>query len=252
MDTDSFSYTNNELPTTEEFDKELKELNSLYPELISWEKDGKDGIFDKIIVVKAKNYVLVREGKVKYKGSSLTDQKKEPRLLKLLEEQISVLLEESSVEDKKLNIVKNYDQCCKEVAYSFNVKDWVKKITVTKSVLEAKRANEQKPLTAIHEAISKKVIDGVQEGDKIYLYLALDGERPKIAKGEPVILKKSGLPSMIPNDVYRVPELWNNDQYVPYYLERIYDTCSILENVINNEFTKYHSVKNRALLEKLK
>jgi DNA polymerase elongation subunit (family B) len=51
VDTDSFSYTNDLLPTKEEFDAELKALNALYPKLISWEKDGKDGIFDKIIVV---------------------------------------------------------------------------------------------------------------------------------------------------------------------------------------------------------
>lgn len=251
VDTDSFSYTNNELPTKEEFDKELKDLNSLYPKLISWEKDGKDGIFDKIIVVKAKNYVLVRDGKIKYKGSSLTDQKKEPRLLKLLEELITVLLTDEPNKEQKL--ISTYDQCCREVAYKFNVRDWVTKKTVTKSILNPKRANEQKPLNAINEAVEKKIIDGCQEGDKIWLYLAIDGERVKMEKGEPVVLKKTGETKKILNDVYRFAELWNNDQHTKHYLTRIFDTATILENIVDvSKFTKYYSPKSTELLEKLK
>ena len=253
VDTDSFSYTDNTLPTTEAFDKELKDLNSLYPKLISWEKDGKDGIFDKIIVVAAKNYILVRDGKVKYKGSSLTDQKKEPRLLKLLESYISVLLNVDST-TKEQELLDLYNKCCSEVVNSFDVKDWVKKITVTKSILDPKRANEQKPLTAINEAIEKKVLSGVQAGDKVWLYTAIDGERQHLVKGEPFIYKKTGLPKMIPNDVNRVPELWNGkDQDTLYYLERVFDTTTILENIIDiNNFPEYHTAKGNKLMESLK
>lgn len=249
VDTDSFSYTNGEAPTKEAFKAEIAELNKLYPDLIKWEDDG---VYEKVIVVKAKNYVLVKDGKVKYKGSSLTDQKKEPRLLKLIEEYLDVLLNvETNKEEKILNIYKN---CCKEVLNNFNVKDWVKKITITKSVLNPARANEQKPLNAIDEAIRKGVLSGKQEGDKVWLYLAIDGERQKVVKGEWAFYKKDNSPIMIPNDVYRVPELWNGkDQHIMYYLERIYDTTSILENVIDmTNFIKYHSSKGQKLLETLK
>jgi len=254
VDTDSFSYTDNTLPTKEAFDKELKELNDLYPKLISWEKDGKDGLFDKIIVIKAKNYVMVRDGKVKTKGSSLTDQKKEPRLLQLLDDMITVLLNDNTHEEKEAELVKVYNDVCREVAFKFNVFDWVTKKTVTKSILNPKRANEQKPLDAINEAIKRKVINGIQEGDKVWLYVAIDGERPKMAKGETVVAKKTGEVKMIPNDVYRFPELWNGkDQDTKHYLQRIYDTSSILDNVVDTtKFTKYFSSKKVAELEKLK
>ena len=74
-----------------------------------------------------------------------------------------------------------------------------------------------------------------------------------MAKGQQVLYKKDNSPIMIPNDVYRFSELWNNDQHTKHYLERIHDTIMILENIIDiTKFVKYHSPKNIELLEKLK
>lgn len=247
-DTDSFSYTNGILPTKEEFDKELQDLNSLYPKLINWEKDGEDGIFDKIIVVKAKNYVLVRKGKVKYKGSSLTDQKKEPRLLRLLKELIAVLLYVPSFE-KDQELLALYAECCREVVFKFNITDWITKKTITDSVLNAKRLNERKVLDACNQAIAAKIIEGIQGGDKVYLYQALDGEIQAKAKGE-LVFSKKGEPKMIENAILKFPELYNGDHDKYHYIERVYNTLKILENVIDiTKFEKYHLKKNR---EKLK
>jgi DNA polymerase elongation subunit (family B) len=247
VDTDSFSYTNGILPTKAEFDKELKDLNSLYPSLISWEKDGEDGIFDKIIVVKAKNYVLVRKGKVKYKGSSLTDQKKEPRLLRLLEELISVLLYADKIEKEK-ELVGFYNECCKEVAFKFNVHDWKMKKTITDSVLNAKRLNEAKIFTACQDAIKNGIISGIQGGDKVYLYQAIAGEIQDSAKGE-LIFSKKGIPKMIDNCILKFVELYNQDHDKWHYVERVYNTLKILENVIDiSQFEKYHLKKNREKL----
>lgn len=270
VDTDSFSYTNNLLPTKQEFDQELANLNKLYPELIKWEKDGEDGIFDKIIVVGAKNYVLVRKGKIKLKGSSLTDQKKEPRLLQLLESFIDTLLKDILQEEKDALILQDYNKCCLEVVRDFKVKEWLKKVTVTKAVLNPERSNEQGPKDAIDEAIQKGVISGTQEGDKVWLYTALDGERQKTVKSEPQFSKK-GEPSMEANDVYRFPELYKNDQYTKYYLNRVYDTLCILENIVEinvqdgfkmvkgeqvpkmkQKIPGYHLKSNQKLLEDLK
>ena len=250
-DTDSFSYTNGLAPSKEEFKKEIESLNSIYPELIKWEDDG---VYERIVVVKAKNYVLVKNGKVKYKGSSLTDQKKEPRLLTLLEQLINVLLTEDNKEEAEAKILAVYNECCREVVAKFNVLDWVTKKTVTKSILNPKRANEQKPMDAINEAIKRGVITGTQEGDKIWLYLAIDGERPKVAKGEVVTAKKTGAVKMIENDVYRYPELWDGkDQHTKHYLERIFSTTVILENIIDiTKFPKYYSPKMSKEMEDLK
>lgn len=246
VDTDSFSYTNGVAPSVADFTKEIAELNSLYESLIKWENDG---VYEKIIVVKAKNYVLQKNGKVKYKGSSLTDQKKEPRLLTLLEEFLTTLLSDKNTEERHELLLQQYNNCCKEVVEAFDVNQWLTKKTVTDSILNAKRANEQKPLDAINEAIAKGVLTGVQEGDKVWLYSAIDGEVQDSDKNGPKIVKKTGLPKMIERCVLRVPQLYNNDEDTWHYVERVYKTLVILENVIDIEkFTKYHNTKNRKLL----
>ena len=54
-------------------------------------------ILDKVVVVKAKNYILKENGKdkIKLKGSSLTDSKKEPALLEMLQK----IIKESFIEE---------------------------------------------------------------------------------------------------------------------------------------------------------
>lgn len=91
VDTDSFSYTNGEIINDRDFNSEIEELNSLYPSLIRWEWDG---IYEKLIVIKAKNYVMKEQGcsNIIYKGSSLKDQKKEPILKAMLNEMLEVML----------------------------------------------------------------------------------------------------------------------------------------------------------------
>jgi hypothetical protein len=244
VDTDSFSYTNNSAPTQDDFNAEIGRLNSLYPELIKWENDG---VYEKFIVVKAKNYVMVKDGKVKYKGSSLTDQKKEPRLLKLLEELVNVLLNDNT--NKEAKLIETYNQACCEAAFTFDVKHWVTKKTVSEKVLEANRPNEQKILNACNMAIEHKVIDGVQAGDKVYLYQAIDGMIQAKSKGE-LVFSKKGEPKMIQNEILKFPELYKNDQDTEHYLGRIYATLVIIENIIDiDKFTNYSLKKNRELLK---
>ena len=76
VDTDSISYVkpDNSPISDEQFRFDLDEINSLYPEKIIWEDDGG---YDAFVVVKAKNYIMKNGDKVKFKGSGLTDQKKE-------------------------------------------------------------------------------------------------------------------------------------------------------------------------------
>jgi DNA polymerase elongation subunit (family B) len=93
LDTDSLSFCKQDgsAYTKEEYDTIYKEINEImYSE---WEADGE---FDKVLVLKAKNYVLKPKGsdKLKYKGSSITDSKKEPALQEMLNEMIKALLDE--------------------------------------------------------------------------------------------------------------------------------------------------------------
>lgn len=258
VDTDSFSYTNGILPTKSNFKEEITKLNTLYSSMIEWEDDG---VYENFIVVKAKNYILKKHKDwckdkeldefgnsiVKYKGSSLTDQKKEPRLLKFLKELINVLLTSNNEEE----LLEIFNTCTKDAYSTFNVKDWVMKKTVTDSVINAKRANEQKPLDAINQAVKAGVISGYQEGDKIYLYQAIDGLIQAKAKGE-LVFSKKGEPKMIENTILKFSELYNKDQDVMHYVERVYKTLEILKNVLDIEkFPKYHLKKNQELLKQL-
>jgi len=241
VDTDSFSYTNGKAPSKEDFKKEIIDLNKLYPELIKWEDDG---VYSNVIVVKAKNYVLIKDGKIKFKGSSLTDQKKEPALIELLEKSIRLILEDKSNELNSL-----YFSYCREALSPSVIKRWCTKKTITKAVLESERLNETKVLDACDIAIKNGVISGIQEGDKIWTYQALDGEIQKVEKGEPVFLK-NGTPKMIENCILKFPELYKNDHDKWHYVSRVYSTLSILKNIINiEEFEKYHLKSKRKLLE---
>lgn len=241
VDTDSFSYTDNTKPTKELFTEEINKLNSLYPELIKWENDG---VYDKVIIVKAKNYVLVKDSKVKYKGGSLTDQKKEPILLNLLEDIINCILDEHET-----HLVPLYFTACKNALNPVDIKQWCTKKTITKSILNAERSNEQKVYDACQDAIKNGIIQGIQEGDKVYLYQALDGEIQAKAKGE-LVFSKKGEPKMVENRILKFPELFKNDHDRWSYVERVYDTVSILSNVLDMTiFPKFHLKKNRSQLE---
>lgn len=231
VDTDSFSVTNGQAPTKEGFQTEIDALNSLYPDLIKWEDDD---VFQKALIVKAKNYVLKKHPnwcskddydkdgniKLKYKGSSLTDQKKEPVLINLLKEMIEALIQDS---DNRLEIYNNY------VKKIFNIEDmllWATKKTVTKSVLNPKRTNEQKVLDALSG-------ENIQEGDKVWLYTAIDPEDSK-------------------KTILKLAKNWDGDEATEHYLKRVWSTVKILETVLDiNEFPKYHLKKNKELLDNL-
>lgn len=243
VDTDSFSITNSTAGDKNLFSSELRELNALYPSLIRWEDDG---IYDKVIVIRAKNYVLVRNGKVKIKGSAITDQKKEPALTEMLEAMIQELL--NNKPEKLPDIYNTY------IKEALNIKDisrWATKKTVTKSVLDPKRLTEQKILNAINESIEVQIVEGIQEGDKVWVYNAIDGEIQEVKKGLKVYYR-DGTAKMIPNYILRDQRLWNADQDVMHYVERIYDTTLILQNIINmNDFTRYGLKSNRQKLKDL-
>lgn len=90
-DTDSISFTAHRELSEQDRKTLLDELNSLYDPLISF---ADDGYFKRVIILKAKNYILqTYDGKVKLKGNSLKDQKKEPALKEFLSKIIGILLE---------------------------------------------------------------------------------------------------------------------------------------------------------------
>jgi DNA polymerase elongation subunit (family B) len=238
-DTDSISYCNYSSFTKQEFENEIKEINSLFPELINFESDG---VFSKFIVVKAKNYIMLEEGKTKYKlkGSSITDQKKEPALREFLEKMIDCL-----VYDKQDQLVNVYNTYVKESQNIQDISRWATKKTITKAVFESDRSNETKILEALEG-------ESIQEGDKVYLFSTINGEKQKIEKGMPVFLK-DGTPKMIPNKILKLSKNWiPGEEDKEHYLNRVYSTLEIMQNVIDiNQFIDYGLKKNKHLLLEL-
>lgn len=243
VDTDSFSVTNGSVITKNMFAEQLKDLNSLYSNLIRWEDDG---IYEKVIVLRAKNYVLVKDGKIKYKGSAMTDQKKEPALAEMLENMVKAML--ANERSMLPTIYKSY------VAEAVNIKNinrWLTKKTVTKAVLYGGETASQNVMKAIQESIDRGVVEGVQEGDKVWLYDAIDGIRQDTKKGEPVFYK-DGSPKMIPNYILRDHRLWSGDEDKMHYVKRVFDTMKILENLVDKkDFLNYTLKSNQPLLKEL-
>ncbi len=252
VDTDSFSVTPNRKYSKSEFKQFLTELNSTFPELIKW---ADDGIYEKVIVIRAKNYVLVKSDeylkpnekkKPKYKGSAITDQKKEPALTEMLEKMVKALLAD---ENSALPLI--YNDYIKEATHISDISRWAAKKTVTKSVLSPKRLTEQKILDAMEETIQKGIEEGYQEGDKVWLYNAVEGMIQEVKKGEAVFYK-DGTPKMIPNRILRDVRLYKHDQDTMHYVDRVYSTTNILSSVIDmNQFPDYTLKSNLEALNNL-
>lgn len=219
----------------------LEELNSLFPKTIHWEHDG---VYDTVVILKTKNYVLKSNGKVKLKGSSLVDQKKEPALAEMLKVMLADIMD-----NKGNHLEQIYEKYVKEAIAINDISRWCVKKTVTKSVLagddEEARTNESKVLDAMNEG---QADGGYQEGDKIFLYNALAGSVQKVAKGERVTFK-DGSPKMIPNCILRLKELFDGDYDTAHYLKRVYSTAAILCNVVDvDRFTNYSKKSELKLL----
>lgn len=238
IDTDSLSFCKSDQTpfTEEEYKNVFKEINKImYSE---WEDDGE---FDDVLVLKAKNYVLREKGtdKLKYKGSSITDSKKESALTEF----INMLIDDLLL-TKGQNAVDIYHKYIKE---AYNIKDinrWAKKISITKKVLFPERTNEQKVLDAVKNL-------NPREGDKFYLYTAVNGEKQEVKNGGAVFLK-SGKPKMIKNSILKVVNEYKEDSDKEHYLKRVYSTLEIFKNVLDmNNFIKYHLKSNISKVENL-
>lgn len=234
-DTDSISFRKYDGSSfqKEEMEELIEEINSCLPEMIEYEDDG---YFERVIIVKAKNYVLRSGDKIKYKGSSLTDPKKEPALTEMLHNII-----EKDLIHEETDYLKIYENYIKEAADIQDINRWATKKSITENLLASERTNETKIVDAISE------ID-YQIGDKVYLYSAIDGMKQAIVKSEPYFLK-SGKPKMVENKVLRLVDIFDGDYDKFHYIKRVYNTIKILENVIDmDKIMNYDLKKNRKLL----
>lgn len=206
-DTDSISISNgSEL----DVQKCLNTLNDLSGPGISWEDDG---FYKKVVVVAAKNYVLVGD-KLTIKGSALKATTKEKALQRYLREVIDII-----IDGKEQTLVAHYENYVKEICSLTQIDEWASKKTITKAVLNGTRSNETRVLDAVGS------IEGLQEGDKVYVFFKTDKELCTVENFTGEYSKKK-------------------------LLGKLYKTVEIFESVIDiKQFKNYSLVKNLKELE---
>jgi hypothetical protein len=236
-DTDSISFCKPDMSemTQHELDSLLFEINKISPEYIIWEDDG---YYQSCVALKAKNYVLFNGKKKLIKGSAFKTSSKETALKYFMEELVDEMLNNNNLN----TLIDIYHKYVKE---SQNIKDisrWVTKKTITHNVYHSERTNETKIVDAIKG-------ETLFEGDKIWLFSVIDGEKHKKTKGQ-IEFYKDGAPKMVPNTALKLQKHW-----VPgiedkgHYLKRVYNTIKIFKNVIPIEqFINFSLSKNSSLL----
>lgn len=213
-DTDSISICKEGFPKNEhDCWGVLDMLNHYSPARIRWEDDG---LYDSVLVLKAKNYALKQGSKIKIKGSALKATLKERALKEFIDAFIRLLL--TSCESDSL--VQCYESYAREIISLQDISRWSFKKTITDSVLNPTRTNEEKVLTAL---------DGqdIQMGDKRYFYFAQDG-------------------------ALKLQEHWNGDHDVDRLLEKLFKTVKVFDSVVNVKlFHNFKLKKNKPLLNQL-
>lgn len=187
----------------------LVELNSIFPEKIRWEDDG---YYPRVVIAKAKNYLLYDGKKIKTKGSALKATQKEPALAEFIQEILKAMI------DGHTNYVDIYHKYVKEI---FDIKDmnrWAYKKTITEKILNPHRSNEQK----VKDAIENK---SVFEGDKIHAYFKEDG-------------------------TIKLIEDFAGDYDPKRLLDKLYKTALVFDNIIDVKslFLNYKLKRNQAKL----
>lgn len=235
-DTDAINFSKEDGSkfSKEELDELFKELNEISPEFMTWEMDG---LYEKVLVLRAKNYVLYDGKKLLVKGSGLRIPNKEIALKECTDRFINSLLELSS--ESLIDIYNSYIQ---EIHDIKNVSRWTSKKTVTDAVLNPERANEQKVFDALEGT-------DIQEGDRFRFYFKFDGVTIKID-----INPKTGKQRKTKKREYslKLEQNWNNDHAIDKLLEKLYKNIKIFENVIDiKQFPNYNLTRNKKALSAL-
>ena len=209
-DTDSISY---EAPKNSLIDEHLDEINRIYTKNIHWDNDG---VYDAVLVVKAKNYALKTGDKITIKGSGLKATMKETSLRDFLDDAIHNMLI-----NKTDHVSKLYNELVREIRNGIDdISKWSSKKTVTESVLNPKRTNEQRVLDALYG-------ESIQEGDKVRMFFKTPTE---------LCLDKNF------DGTYDKDKLY----------EKLFKTVKILEPVLDMEkFPNYKLNRNKKALEEL-
>ncbi len=269
VDTDSILICKEDQSTWSKEEQKLflDALNAQFPEKIKFDHDG---IFETVLVVSSKNYALRPEGtnKIKIKGSSLKDQKREPAI----KEMIDSIIKEFMFNEKQ-DVLSIYNKYVQEIMDIKDITRWSSKKTVTEAILNCRGA-ELRIETILQpddpsKRIEKKVYykngkktdirsnemvvwdaikdeELIQSGDKVYVYPAILSS--EIVRTEKTL--KSGVVKATEKEIRKYglhqPKNWDGKNHdKEHLLKRLYDTVSIFETVLDiSQFKNYSLVKN--------
>lgn len=213
-DTDSIMFVKPDMSSFSEEEQEslIKEINTLLPTEINF---ANDGIFKKVIYLKAKNYIMIdMKDKRKIKGSALKSATLEPKMKELLKEMTDSLVEDHTNLTRLQEIYMKYVH---EVSCISDIKPWAKKMTLSATTYASARANETKVIDAIRG--SEYV-----EGDKVYVYFKSDKSLSLVEK-------------------------FDGDYDRSKFYEKIYKTARRFSTVIDDSiFLNYKIIKNQKVL----
>lgn len=230
-DTDSISFCKSDMDVFSDNERDilLGELNSLMDPGIVFEDDG---YYSQILAVAAKNYCLIESGstKVKMKGSSIKDAKKEPILRQFMNEVIDSLIYETGA------VPDIYEKYCNLARNITDISQWAVKKSISKKLLTSERKQELDVVRALED------VSQYREGDKVFLYNSAPVFVPEYIEiaGEHIpVLYKSGKNKGKQkgewNKVLKLTKNYNNDADVEHYLGRVYSTLDIFKNVLDME-----------------
>jgi hypothetical protein len=220
-DTDSIMFCKPDMSmfTKEEQLRLLSEINAILPDQIRYESDG---IFTRVIYLKAKNYIMVDEkGKRHIKGSSLKSSKLEPICKQLINECIELLIQDNKEGLK--DVYKRYQNMVDNIT---DISPWCSKKSLSPTTFNSTRKNE----TDIIDAIKGKEY---RSGDKIYLYVT----KHTIETGEFYkVGKKKGLPKTKEVSVLKCKEDFDGNYSKEHYLKRLEKTIELFTPVLGGDF----------------
>jgi DNA polymerase elongation subunit (family B) len=214
-DTDSIMFCK---PDGADFSKEeqqslLAEINALLPEYIKFEHDG---MFSRVLYLRAKNYIMIDDkGKRKVKGSALKASTLEPACKEML-----LLLVDCLMEDRRDDMKAIYLSYVKELKTGItDIRRWCKKMQLSPTTFNSKRTNETKVVDAIAGTDYKS-------GDRIYVYVT-------------------------DIDTLCLTERYNGLYNMEHYMERLYKVVERFAMVmdIKAEFPNFALKRNKKLLE---
>lgn len=217
VDTDSLTFCKQDMSEFSEDEKDnlIKEINSISLDGINWEDDG---VYERVIVAKAKNYILYDGKKIKIKGSAFKSSTKSIALKNFMNDIIEAMLKDQT---NYADIYHKYVQMIYSIKTTEEIQLWATKKTLTDKVLESDRTNEAKVRDAI-------VGQEFQEGDKFYVFYKSD-------------------------DSLSITGNFDGDYNKKRLLKNLFDTTKTFATIIKEEnvFINYSLKKNMKLAEEI-